>query len=40
MNKRIGYNVKALVDKLFPCHVFKQILTEHDSEEHYREERA
>ena len=40
MNTRIGYNIKVLVDKLFPCHVLKQIQTEHDSEEHYREERA
>ena len=40
MNTRIGYNIKVLRDKLFPCHVFKQLLTEHDSEEHYREERA
>lgn len=40
MNTRVGYNIKVLRDKLFPCHVFKQILTEHDSEEHYREERA
>ena len=40
MNKRIGYNVKALVDKLFPCHVLKTIVTEHESEEFYREEYA
>lgn len=37
MNKRIGYNVKALVDKLFPCHVLKTIITEHEGEEFYRE---
>lgn len=38
MNKRIGYNVKVLVDKLFPCHVLKTIVTEHEGEEFYREE--
>lgn len=38
MNKRIGYNVKVLVDKLFPCHVFKTIMTEHGGEEFYKEE--
>ena len=40
MNKRIGYNVKVLVDKLFPCHVFKTIVTEHEGEEFYKEERS
>ena len=40
MQKRIGYNVKVLVDKLFPCHVFKTIVTEHKGEEFYREEHA
>lgn len=40
MNKRIGYNVKVLVDKLFPCHVLKTIVTEHEGEEFYREEHA
>lgn len=40
MQKRIGYNVKVLVDKLFPCHVFKTIVTEHEGEEFYREEHA
>lgn len=40
MNKRIGYNVKVLVDKLFPCHVFKTIVTEHEGEEFYREKRS
>ena len=40
MNKRIGYNVKVLVDKLFPCHVLKTIVTEHEGDEFYREEHA
>lgn len=40
MNKRIGYNVKALVDKLFPCHVLKTIVTEHEGEEFYKEEHS
>lgn len=40
MNKRVGYNVKLLVDKLFPCHVLKTIVTEHKSKEFYKEECA
>jgi hypothetical protein len=35
MDKRFGYNVKVLIDKLFPCHVFKTIITEHEGEEFY-----
>jgi hypothetical protein len=40
MDKRFGYNVKVLVDKLFPCHVFKTIVTEHEGEEFYKEEHS
>ena len=40
VDKRFGYNVKVLVDKLFPCHVFKTIVTEHEGEEFYREEHS
>lgn len=39
MEKRIGYDIKMLVKRLFPCYVFKQIQTEYDSEEYYNEKR-
>ncbi len=39
MNNRIGYDVRLLVEKLFPCHVLKQIHTEYDSEDYYKEKR-
>lgn len=38
MKKKLAYNVRALVDKLFPCHTLKMIVTEHAGEEFYREE--
>ena len=37
MEKRIGYDIKMLVKRLFPCYIFKQIQTEYDSEEYYNE---